>query len=117
MTASDDRRYRISEVSELVGVPAHVLRQWEERFPPLNPKRNRTGQRVYSSQDVAIAQRIRELLRDEKMTGDGAAKVLAQELRGEGRPRTKREALALLDAIESEIRGLLDRLDAYEEDR
>jgi len=97
-------------------VPVHVLRQWEQRFPSLKPGRDRANRRIYTAQDLAVAQRIRELLRDEKLTGEGAAKVLAQELRGERRPKTRREALALLDQIEAEIRSILDRLDAYEDE-
>lgn len=115
MAYLDDRRYRISEVSEQVGVPVHLLRQWEDRFPPLRPKRDRANRRVYTERDVAIARRIKELLRSDKMTSEGAAKVLAQELRGEAPPKTRHEALELLDRMESEIRGMLDILDSYED--
>jgi DNA-binding transcriptional MerR regulator len=102
---------RIREVSEAVGVPDYVLRQWEERFPQLRPKRDRRNQRVYSERDVAIARRIKELLRDERMTGDGAVRALARELAGESPPKTRQEATELLDRIEAEARALLDLLD------
>lgn len=116
MAALDDRRYGISEVSEIVGVPVHVLRQWEERFAPLRPKRDRANRRVYTDRDVAVARRIKELVRGEKMTTEGAAKVLAKELRGEGRPKTRHEALELLDRMEAKIRGMLDVLDQYDDE-
>ena len=111
--ALEDRRYRISEVSELTSVSIHLLRQWESRFPQLKPKRDRANRRYYSVADIDLVRRIRQLLRHEKMTTDGARRVLAQELRGEGRPKTRREALALLDEVESEVRAMLDLLDSH----
>ena len=108
----DERRYRIREVSEAVGVPDHVLRQWEDRFPQLRPKRDRRNQRLYSERDVAIARRIKELMRDERMRGDGVSRALTRELAGEAPPKTRRDAAELLDRIEAEARSLLDVLDA-----
>ncbi len=113
METADKRRYSISEVSEQTQVPAYVLRQWEERFPQLKPRRDRVKRRYYLLEDIRIVQRIKELLWQEKMTTTGARRVLAQELRGEGRPRTRQEAIDLLDQIEAEVRAMLAMLDEY----
>ena len=78
MSASEIRRYGMAEASELVGVAPHVLRQWEARFPDLRPKRNRAGRRTYTEGDIAVARRIKELLREEKLTGAGASKALSR---------------------------------------
>lgn len=110
----DDRRYGIAEVSELVGVQSHVLRQWETRFPPFKPRRDRANRRIYSVGDIEIARRIKQLLREEKMTSKGAAKRLEEELKGEGRPKTNTEALDLIDKIDQEVRAIVDILDKYE---
>ena len=115
MSASEERRHSMAEASELVGVAPHVLRQWEERFAQFRPKRNRAGRRVYSGQDIAVARRIKELLRDEQMPGDGAVKTLARELRGEAPPKTRHETLEVLDRIDTEIRAMLETLDGYED--
>lgn len=109
---SPERRYSIREVSELIDVPDYLLRQWEDRFPPLRPKRDRAGRRYYMAPDIEVARRIKQLIRYEKMTIEGARVRLQQELQGEGRPRTRKEALALIDTIESEIDALLDILEA-----
>lgn len=114
MPPMEDRRYAIAEVSEIVGVPPHVLREWEKRIGSFAPKRDRTNQRYYSPRDIEIAQRIKQLVRNEGMTTEGAAKQLRRELAGEGKPRTNRDALELLDAIEADIRAMLDRLDAFD---
>ncbi len=112
----DDRRYGIAEVSELVGVPPHVLRHWESLFNPLNPRRDRANRRIYSVDNIEIARRIKQLLRDEKMTTKGAAKRLEEELRGEGRPKTNTEALDLIDKIDQEVRAIVDILNKYDDE-
>ncbi|MBN2308330.1 MAG: MerR family transcriptional regulator [Candidatus Hydrogenedentes bacterium] len=110
MGESPERRHKISEVSEITGVPIHVLRQWEERFPQLRPSRDRANRRFYLAADIAIVRRIKQLLWHEKMTTQGARTRLAQELRGMGRPQTRQEAVELVDRIEEEIRAMLDLL-------
>lgn len=52
---------RISEASDRAGVPARLLRYYEEQGL-LAPGRNASGYRDYSAQDVEIARRIRQLL-------------------------------------------------------
>lgn len=52
---------RISEAAEQAGVPARLLRYYEEQ-ELLAPARNASGYRDYSGQDVEIARRIRQLL-------------------------------------------------------
>ncbi|HNV22983.1 MAG TPA: MerR family transcriptional regulator [Candidatus Hydrogenedentes bacterium] len=107
----EDRQYGIAEVSHMTGVPAYVLRQWEDRFPQLKPGRDRARRRIYKPADIEIARRIKQLLWNENMTTKGARVRLAEELRGEGRPRTRKEALDILDTMEQQIREMLDLLE------
>ncbi|MFP4191642.1 MAG: MerR family transcriptional regulator [Candidatus Hydrogenedentota bacterium] len=111
MPTNSGKRLSISETSALIGVPTYVLRQWEERFPQLRPKRDRANRRRYTGDDVAIARRIKELLRQEGMTTHGARARLEQEFRGGRIPASKEEARALLDEIQADIRAVLDKLD------
>mgnify|MGYP002682127741 CR=1 FL=1 len=53
----EDRQYGIAEVSHMTGVPAYVLRQWEDRFPQLKPGRDRARRRIYKPADIEIARR------------------------------------------------------------
>ncbi len=106
------RYYGISEVSNLTEVPPYLLRQWENRFPQLKPERDRANRRRYTAEDIAVVRRIKHLLRHERMTTAGARQRLNQEIRGEGRPRTRQETLDLLDTIESEVRAMLDLLES-----
>ena len=111
MSALEDRRYTISEVGEITGVPAHVLRQWESRIPQLNPKRDGSNRRYYTLDDIDVVRRIKQLVRHEKLTIKGVVKRLSQEIYGEGRPKTNREVLDLLDKLETEVREALDMLE------
>lgn len=96
----------------MTDVPIYVLRQWEGRFSQLKPGRNRAGRRYYLTSHIALVRRIKELLWHEKLTTDGARKRLEQELRGEGRPSSRQDALDLIDKIEDEVRTMLDILDS-----
>ena len=111
MSPVSEKRLTISQASELVGVPAYVLRQWESRFSQLRPKRNHANRRYYTDDDIEIIRRIKQFLWHEGLTTEGARKRLSQELRGAGRPKTNTEARKLAEALEAEIRTLLDRLD------
>jgi DNA-binding transcriptional MerR regulator len=73
--------YSIGEVSERVGQEAHVLRYWEQEFDVLNPRKNRAGRRVYTSDDIETVERIRHLLKDEKYTIEGARQAIERDER------------------------------------
>jgi DNA-binding transcriptional MerR regulator len=70
--------YSISEVSDMTGVKAHVLRYWETEFPSLRPKKNRAGNRNYRPKDIKAILVIRDLLYREKFTISGARKKLQE---------------------------------------
>lgn len=111
MNAKLERRYSIGEVAEQLNIAPHLLRQWEAKFPQLKPKRDRAERRVYYARDIDIVKRINYLIRHEKMTIKGARIRLSQELYGEGRPKTNREVVDLLDRIDDEVRAMIDILD------
>ena len=106
MSLDPHRRYAIGEVAEITALPVHTLRQWQDHFPQLNPKRDRVNRRYYTVADIDIVLRIKTLMRHEKMTIAGARLRLAQELAGEGRPRSNREALDIARQLETEARAL-----------
>ncbi len=103
----DVKLHSISETRDITGVPPHLLRQWEERFPQLRPRRLRTGRRAYTARDIAIIRRIKALLKHEGMTTQGARTRLAQELGETGRPKNKQDMLDILDKIADEARAIL----------
>lgn len=68
----------IGEVSAELGVPQHILRYWESRFPQLKPLQRSGNRRYYRPADVALARRIQRLLNIEGFTVRGAQKALGE---------------------------------------
>ena len=71
--------YSISEVADITGVKAHVLRYWESEFPTLRVKKSRTGSRRYRRVDIDEVLAIKELLYERGFKIAGARKVRRQE--------------------------------------
>ncbi|MEW6215336.1 MAG: MerR family transcriptional regulator [Nitrospirota bacterium] len=68
--------YKIGEVSRIVGVEPYVLRYWETEFPFLRPRKNKSGQRVYTKRDVELLLDVKRLLYQERFTIEGVRKRL-----------------------------------------
>ena len=69
----------IGEVSVELGVPQHILRYWETRFPQLRPLQRAGNRRYYRAADVALARRIARLLNEEGYTVRGVQQLLERE--------------------------------------
>src|SRR5688572_32909274 len=111
----ESRLYRsISEVSDLVGVRAHVLRYWETQFSMIRPKKNRAGNRMYRPDEIKLLLRIKELLYERRFTIAGARRRLLDE-RKEAVPQVgldfaDAEKKLVLHEIKSELKQLLEKL-------
>jgi DNA-binding transcriptional MerR regulator len=68
----------IGELAVRIGVPTHVLRYWETRFPQLRPLQRSGRRRYYRAEDVALAERIHHLLHVQGFTVEGARKALSE---------------------------------------
>ncbi len=64
--------YKIGEVSKILGIPAYILRYWETEFDVLQPKKSKSGQRLYRKKDVETLLQIKQLLYGEGFTIAGA---------------------------------------------
>lgn len=69
--------YKIGEVSDIAEVEPYVLRYWESEFPFLKPRKNKSGQRVYSRKNLELVLQIKRLLYQEKYTIAGVKKKLS----------------------------------------
>lgn len=113
-TQTEGKLYRpISEVSELVGVKAHVLRYWESQFSMLRPKKNRAGNRMYRQEEIKLLLRIKELLYARRFTIAGARRRLLDD-----RKETPQTEIGFTDAdrklalheVKEELQRILQRL-------
>jgi DNA-binding transcriptional MerR regulator len=77
-TATEQRLYRIGEVSRLTELKPFVLRYWETEFPMLEPVKSPSGHRVYRQEDVDMVFKIKRLLYDEGFTIAGARRHLRE---------------------------------------
>lgn len=79
MAKSAEAFRTISEVSEILETPAHVLRFWESQFSQVRPLKRAGGRRYYRPQDVALLGGIRKLLHDDGITIRGVQKILREQ--------------------------------------
>ncbi len=105
----------ISEVAGELGVPQHVLRFWETKFPHIKPLKRSGGRRYYRPEDVALLHRIRGLLYDDGYTIKGVQKLLRQNRKAA--PKSKPEAAepaaegGLDAAMRTELEAVLAELE------
>lgn len=64
--------YNIGEVSKAFNVNSSLLRYWEKEFQELNPKKKSNGIRKYTNTDIEILKKIYHLLKEKKLTIEGA---------------------------------------------
>lgn len=76
----------IGEVSRDTGLPQHILRYWETRFPQLRPLQRAGKRRYYRPEDVALVRRINDLLNQQGYTVRGVQKLLMSEARSAPQP-------------------------------
>jgi len=99
----------IGELSRDTGLPQHILRYWETRFPQLRPLQRAGNRRYYRPEDVALVQRINSLLTHEGYTIRGVQKLLADE-----RKRAPSSA-ATMEAVRAVRNALADALASDDE--
>lgn len=79
MAKSADAFRTISEVSEWLDTPAHVLRFWESKFTQVKPVKRAGGRRYYRPSDMELLGGIKRLLHEDGMTIKGVQKMLREK--------------------------------------
>ena len=75
---SDKKYYSIGEVADFLEVNTSLIRFWEKDFTLLSPMKKKSGIRKFTKPDVEILQVIYSLLKEKRMTIDGAKRYLDQ---------------------------------------
>lgn len=70
--------YSMGEITEMFDVEPSVIRYWCKQFSCLKPKRNAKGNRMFTPQDVERLKRIHHLLKEKRMTIEGAQKAMSK---------------------------------------
>ena len=76
---SPDAFRTISEVSEWLETPTHVLRFWESKLNQVKPVKRAGGRRYYRPADMLLLGGIKKLLHEDGMTIRGAQKLLREQ--------------------------------------
>ena len=97
----------ISEVSNEVNIPAHVLRFWETKFPNINPLKRSGNRRYYRPEDVKLIIRIKTLLYDNGYTVKGVQKLLKEnDNKNNEKNNIKEKLFSILKDIDNIIKKL-----------
>lgn len=106
----DKRYYSISEVARITGLEQYVLRYWEKEFPTLKPRKNRGGNRLYTSKDIETVNRIKHLRQTEGLTIPGARARLTMRRGAEKKQATadKAKVRTILGKMRKDIEDLIE---------
>ena len=68
--------YTIGEVADMFSVNASLIRFWEKEFAIIQPKKNKKGNRLFTTKDIENFNKIFQLVKINGYTLDGAKKAL-----------------------------------------
>ena len=86
----EKRYYGIGEVAKAFGVNTSLIRFWEKEFDVLKPKKNATGNRKFTAEDIKNLKFIYYLVKERGFTLEGAKIRLKEQ---------KKEALSNFEII------------------
>jgi len=92
LSVPDKLFYKIGEVSKITGVESYVLRYWQTEFPFLNPRKNKSGQRVYVKKDLEVILMVKKMLYQERYTIEGVRKRFEDGILNSAEIKPVREA-------------------------
>lgn len=86
MVNESKKLFNISTLAKKAGLiddygkpKTHVIRFWEKRFKEIRPRLIQNNRRYYNQKDVEMLKLIIYLLKDQKLTIDGAKKLLKKK--------------------------------------
>lgn len=101
--------YKISEVAEIIGLPASTLRFWENKFTIIKPKRNNHGTRFYTPADIEKIRHVAFLVKEKGMKLEAAEQQIKHNHKGISQ---KVEAIENLRKIRLKLKTMLDALNS-----
>jgi DNA-binding transcriptional MerR regulator len=105
------QRYKIGEVSQLLGVKQHVIRYWEEEIPFIAPKKSKSGRRVYTDRELQLLLRLKHLLYEKRYTIEGARERIWKETAS-----SQADLAARIAAVRSELISVWEKIKGKEDE-
>jgi len=111
----DDQKifFSIKEVAQKLGVRESALRFWEKEFKELAPRKTPGGVRMYDADNIQMAELIHSLLKERKMTLEGARIVLKYS---KGKTIHQEDIANRLKQVRDELLQLAKALEEYDKD-
>lgn len=100
--------YSISEVAQMFGVNESLLRYWEKEFPFIAPKKAGGNIRQYRKEDIENIRLVYHLVKEKKMTLEGARQRLKQN---KELTSNNAEVIERLKGIKEELLSIRKELD------
>lgn len=108
MRSTEKKYYKISEVAEMLGIPASTLRYWERSFTVIQPRRH-NNIRYYTKEDIEKIRMVWYLVKERGMR----LEVAEQEIRHNRRNVSRRHpAIEQLYDVRDRLQELSDALEA-----
>ncbi|MCB9224753.1 MAG: MerR family transcriptional regulator [Crocinitomicaceae bacterium] len=99
--------YTIGEVAEMFDVNTSLIRFWEKEFSVIKPKKNKKGNRLFTTKDIENIRKIYHLVKEEGYTLEGAKSQLKST---KADVSDNQGIIEKLKAIKSELNKIHDRL-------
>ncbi len=100
--------YSIGEVAELLNVSASLIRYWESEFDQIKPRKNRKGNRQFTTDDIDNLKTIYFLVKEQGYTLQGARYALKK---GTSEVKNKMELMESLKKVRSFLIELRDQIE------
>ncbi|MDX5437333.1 MAG: MerR family transcriptional regulator [Pontibacter sp.] len=99
--------YTIGEVAAMFDVAPSLIRFWETEFEQLKPKKNKKGNRQYTSKDIETLRTVYHLVKERGYTIQGARDVMKNK---PVQAKDKMEMIESLVKVKSFLQGIKDQL-------
>lgn len=100
--------YKISEVAEILDIPASTLRFWEKKFTIIKPFRDK-GHRYYTPKDIETIKMIYFLVKEKGLKIEAAQQEIKKNRQGVDK---RFEVVERLKSIRSELEMMLNALNS-----
>ena len=104
----------ISEASEILQVPSHVLRFWEKKFESLSPLKRGGGRRYYRVRDISLLLGIKHFLYDKRYSIKRTQEILKKNekkvLFEIGQKKYLDKSRIINDSVLNELKNLRKKL-------
>lgn len=100
--------YSIGKVAEMTGLTIPTIRIWEKEFDIIKPKKNRKGDRFFTSDDIDHLKLIKHLVKEKGYKVEGAKRILRNEYKA---AKDKMDVLNNLILMRDFLESLKDAID------